>query len=92
MDSYFIFYDMISESPEFEYDNISKETYAKVRMSLYRVNETDPKTTKIAERVEMINMDKILNKREYVRKIKMDAENDDSAILLFYLTGGDYYG
>ena len=46
MNSYFIFYDVIREAPEFEYDRSSEVTYAKIKMSLYKTE--DKKHIKIA--------------------------------------------
>ena len=91
MGSYFIFYDIINNSLDFEYDEITRKTYAKVRMSLYRVNDSTPMTTKIAEKIENIDIN-IIKRKDYIKKIKMEAEDDNSAILLFYLTDGDLYG
>ena len=89
MNSYFIFYDVIREAPEFEYDRSSEVTYAKIKMSLYKTE--DKKHIKIAENIEQVELSKIINK-DYMKKIKMTAENDDAAILLFYLNGGDIHG
>lgn len=89
MNSYFIFYDVIKEAPEFEYNDSFQKTYAKIKMSLYKTE--DKKQIKIAENIEQVELSKIINK-DYSKKIKMTAENDDAAILLFYLNGGDIHG
>ena len=61
MGSYFIFYDAMTDLSDFVYDEIDGKTYAKVKLSLYRVNDTAPHTTKLSEKVELIDIN-IINK------------------------------
>ena len=92
MGSYFIFYDAMTDLSDFVYDEIDGKTYAKVKLSLYRVNDTAPHTTKLSEKVELIDINIINKQYRYSKKLELDAKDDSSAILLFQLIGGDFSG